>query len=57
MWLQEGNYVLEEEVGAALARLPFPDPRLTLGEAQELAKGRGRAQQKIKKQLGKIIRK
>jgi predicted DNA-binding transcriptional regulator YafY len=56
VWLVEGNYVLEEAAAAAVARLPFPDPHLTLGEAQELAKGRGRTQQKLKAQLAKITR-
>ena len=31
--LNEGCYILEGSVSNAVARLPFPDPRLTLGEA------------------------
>ena len=46
--LQDGRYLLEENVEAAVARLPFPDPGLTLGEAQQLAKGRSPAHRKLK---------
>ncbi|MFQ3591924.1 MAG: hypothetical protein SNJ82_01910 [Gemmataceae bacterium] len=38
--LREGLYYLEGNAGVARARLPFPDVRLTLAEAQQLAKGR-----------------
>jgi hypothetical protein len=34
--------------------LPFPDPHLTLGEAQQLAKGRSAAHGKLKKQIADI---
>ena len=50
------RYTLEEDVETALARLPFPDPQLTLGEAMALAKGRSRAHQKLKAQIAKITR-
>lgn len=56
VWLTEGQYALEDELDEAVAHLPFPDPHLTLGEALQLAKGRSRAQQKIKAQLAKILR-
>src|SRR5271165_1700905 len=36
-----GRYRLDADRADALARLPFPDPRLTLGEVRALAKGRG----------------
>jgi predicted DNA-binding transcriptional regulator YafY len=51
-----GRYCLSETVTAAIARLPFPDPVLTLGEAQELAKGRNLAQRKLKQQITWIIK-
>ncbi len=57
VWLQEGSYTLEEDADTAIARLPFPDPRLTLGEARQLAKGRGPVQRKLKAQIDKIVRK
>jgi hypothetical protein len=46
--LAEGRYGLAEDVDEAAARLPFPDPHLTLGEASQLARGRGAAQRKLK---------
>jgi predicted DNA-binding transcriptional regulator YafY len=49
--LAEGRYGLDEDVDAAAARLPFPDPHLTLGEATQLAQGRGPAQRKLKQFL------
>jgi predicted DNA-binding transcriptional regulator YafY len=52
--LVEGRYTLQEKVADAIARLPFPDPRLTLGEAAQLAKGRSRAHRKLKAQIGAI---
>ena len=53
--LVNGRYVLLEDLAGAIARLPFPDPGLTLGEARLLAKGRSRAHRKLKDQLEVII--
>lgn len=52
--LSDGKYHLREDPAAALERLPFPDPGLTLGEARQLAGGRMRAHKKIREQLDKI---
>jgi predicted DNA-binding transcriptional regulator YafY len=52
--LAERRYTLEESVEQAIARLPFPDPRLTLGDALQLAKGRGPAHRKLKEQISEI---
>jgi predicted DNA-binding transcriptional regulator YafY len=52
--LAERRYTLEESVEQAIARLPFPDPRLTLGDALQLAKGRGQAHRKLKEQISEI---
>ena len=52
--LREGRYTLQEKVDQATARLPFPDPRLTLGEASQLAKGRTLAHRKLKEQIAQI---
>lgn len=52
--LTERRYTLEGTAAEAVARLPFPDPRLTLGEAQLLAKGRSAAHGKLKKQIADI---
>jgi hypothetical protein len=54
--LSNGRYRLAEELDAALERLPFPDPALTLGEARLLARGRSRAHKKIREQLERIER-
>ncbi len=50
------RYTLEDEVEEAMARLPFPDPRLNLGEARQLAKGRSNAHKKLQQQISKITR-
>jgi predicted DNA-binding transcriptional regulator YafY len=50
------RYVLQELVAEVVARLPFPDPRLTLGEAIQLAKGRTRAHRRLKEQIQQIQR-
>lgn len=52
--LVKDKYRLEEESSAALAKLPFPDPALTFGEAQLLAKGRTRAHRKLQDQIRAI---
>jgi predicted DNA-binding transcriptional regulator YafY len=52
--LTNGKYSLLEDAAAAIARLPFPDPGLTLGEARQLARGRNEANKKIRQQLHKI---
>jgi predicted DNA-binding transcriptional regulator YafY len=56
LFLRGGCYYLPDAVTVAIARLPFPDPSLTLGEAQELAKGRNLAQRKLKQQITRIIK-
>jgi hypothetical protein len=52
--LVKGRYNLEGSADAAQARLPFPETRLTLGEAQQLAKGRTAAHRKLKGQIEEI---
>jgi predicted DNA-binding transcriptional regulator YafY len=54
--LRNGAYTLVEDTRAAQARLPFPDPGLTLGEAQQLAKGRSSAHRKLKAQITAITK-
>jgi hypothetical protein len=53
--LEAGRYRLEGDADKAIARLPFPDPRLTLGEAMQLAKGRTLSHRKLKEQIADII--
>ena len=52
--LVKGRYVLEGSTDDAQARLPFPDPGLTLGEAQQVARGRSAAHRKLKEQIEDI---
>jgi hypothetical protein len=47
----EGRYALQGDAETALARLPFPDPRLTYGEVQQLLKGRTAAHKRLKEQV------
>ncbi len=54
--LQDRSYTLDEGVDKAVAKLPFPDPHLTLGEAQQLAKGRTASHRKLKQQLDQITK-
>jgi len=54
--LTSGCYSLEGKVKDSVARLPLPDPHLTLGEALQLAKGRGPAPRKLRNMIGAIIR-
>jgi predicted DNA-binding transcriptional regulator YafY len=52
--LEEGRYVLRGDVAEATARLPFPDPGLTLGEARQLARGRMAAHRKLAGQVAAV---
>jgi hypothetical protein len=52
--LRDHRYALTEPAGEAIARLPFPDPRLTLGEARQLAKGRSAAHRKLQELIRRI---
>jgi len=53
--LRDGRYALDGDVEDALTHLPLPDPGLTLGEAQQLAKGRTPAHRKLKSQIAAIV--
>lgn len=53
--LEAKRYTLGEDVETAIARLPFPDPHLTLGEAEQLARGRTAAHAKLKSQIEQIL--
>jgi predicted DNA-binding transcriptional regulator YafY len=52
---RDGRYHLEPEFTAAAERLPFPDPRLTLGEAQKLSHGKSAAHRALKARVEQII--
>jgi hypothetical protein len=53
--LSAGRYSLSEAAATALARLPFPDPHLTLGDARALSKGRTKTHQLLKAQITAIV--
>jgi predicted DNA-binding transcriptional regulator YafY len=53
--LRDQRYHLEGELSDALDRLPFPDPNLTLAEAQQLAVGRSAAHRKLQQQIAQIV--
>jgi predicted DNA-binding transcriptional regulator YafY len=52
--MSEGKYRLDQSRASAYAMLPFPDPRLTLGEAREVARGRSAAHRKLTRLIGSI---
>lgn len=52
--LVEGKYRLATGFNKALSLLPFPDPQLTWAEAEQLAKGRTKAHQKLRKKLAEF---
>ncbi len=49
-----GRYSLASTVSEALSRLPFPDPHLTLGEAQALAKGRTAVHRRLAELISRL---
>jgi predicted DNA-binding transcriptional regulator YafY len=53
--LEGGRYRLDEEMAHALSRLPFPDPQLTCGEAETLAKGRSAVHRKLRAQIERLL--
>jgi predicted DNA-binding transcriptional regulator YafY len=53
--LAAGRYTLEQDADDALALLPFPHPRLTLGAAQTLAKGRSPAHRALAEMIARLV--
>ncbi len=54
--LQRRKYVLLTPIKLAKDRLPFPDPGLTLGEAEILAKGKSRVHKNLRNLLLRITK-
>jgi predicted DNA-binding transcriptional regulator YafY len=52
--MSDGRYRLNQARASAYAMLPFPDPRLTLGEAREVARGRSTAHRKLTRLIASI---
>ncbi|MGH7170465.1 MAG: hypothetical protein ACRELF_08255 [Gemmataceae bacterium] len=53
--LTSGRYTLEQDAEEAMDLLPFPDPRLTLGAARTLAKGRGPVQRRLAETIARVV--
>ena len=53
--LDAGRYTLTQNAENALACLPFPDPRLTLGAARVLAKGRNAAHRALAETIAGVL--
>ena len=53
--LAAGRYTLEQAANDASSLLPFPDPSLTLGAAQALAKGRSPAHRALAETISNIV--
>jgi hypothetical protein len=53
--LAEGRYSLAEDLEEVVARLPFPDPRLTLGEVRQLARGRSKTHRRLAGQIDDLL--
>ncbi len=53
--LEQGRYSLAGDLEEVLARLPFPDPHLTLGEVRRLARGRTATHRALQKQIDRLL--
>jgi predicted DNA-binding transcriptional regulator YafY len=53
--LSSGRYTLEQDAEHALALLPFPDPRLTLGAAKTLSKGRSPVHRALAETIASVV--
>jgi hypothetical protein len=53
--LDEGRYTLTEEAEAVVERLPYPDPRLTLGEMRRLARGKTSLHRGLREQIDRLL--
>ena len=52
---EHGRYALAEALAGVVARLPFPDPHLTLGEARQLARGRGKPNRHLQEEIDRLL--
>ena len=53
--LVDGEYTLGEPADEVLARLPFPDPHLTLGDARQLARGRSNIHKGLQRRIEELL--
>jgi hypothetical protein len=54
--VEDGRYTLTVDAATARARLPYPDPLMTLGEAEQLAKGKSAAHTKLRGQIDGLLK-
>lgn len=52
---EDGRYHLRDKLEDAIAKLPCPDPGLTLGEAAQVAKGKSAAHKKLQDELALVM--
>ena len=52
----DGRYSVTPDFDAAVNLLPFPDPQLSLGEAQRLARGNTAAHRALRRRVEQITR-
>jgi hypothetical protein len=50
----ENGYSLSEPLDEAITRLPFPDPRLTVGEINQLARGNTTVHRLLKERITRL---
>ena len=53
--LSHGKYHLLGSLDDVLPRLPYPDPRLTLGEMRRLARGRSHLHEALQEQIESLL--
>ena len=53
--LSQGRYHLVGSLDDVLPRLPYPDPRLTLGEMRRLARGRSHLHEALQEQIEGLL--
>jgi hypothetical protein len=53
--VRDSRYSLVGVAADALARLPFPDPHLTLGDVAAISKGRSAAHRRLRQQIAGLV--
>jgi len=53
--VHDGKYSLDGDLATATVLLPYPDPVLSLGEMEQLAKGKSAAHAKLRQQLDDLL--
>lgn len=53
--VEESRYQLTEELAVATAKLPYPDPGLSFGEMEQLARGKSATHTKLRSQIDSLM--